>query len=558
MPSNQIGIEPKHVQFQSRPGRVTQMRGPHWESLLPTLIFGISLLYLCLFRHYSAMDPDEGIVLQGAERILRGEVPYRDFFSFYTPGSFYLVASLFQVFGDSFVVARSSIALVGAGCCVITYLLARRVCSRNIALLAAALSMTNSVAYRFMVLHNWYSTFFAFLAIYATVRLWESGSKGWALATGFLAALTTLIEQSKGAGLCLGFIIAYLILLNFKKQKLVGGARLAFLTLGFAVPLIVTFLYFGLTHGIAAMLQDWFWPLRHYAGANRVPYGYQNWSNEAREQMLFAGPAWIRMIEIVAISPAFIIPVLPLLGTAWLIYCTLQLKRRRSDHSKNEYYVLIGAAVLGMLLSVLIVRPDITHLMDLSPLWYLVLAWILGASEVQSPLLKKIRPWLLAFVCIAFGLMSLVLLLNLTGARYHVYTRRGEIRTRVQDTVIPYIQAHAQSGDEFLVYPYLPLYNYLTDTRSPARLDFFQSGMNTPAQADEIIRSLDSRRVRAILFNPGFAETFAVSWPNTPLTDVAKDPPASSIARNYRVCQLLTTGSGWHFQFMVRKDEMCP
>src|SRR6185312_9484979 len=102
MPSSQISIESKPVQFQARrkAGRVTRMEGPQWESLLPTLIFGVSLLYLCLFRHYSAVDPDEGIVLQGAERILRGEVPYRDFFSFYTPGSFYLVAGLFKIFGD--------------------------------------------------------------------------------------------------------------------------------------------------------------------------------------------------------------------------------------------------------------------------------------------------------------------------------------------------------------------------------------------------------------------------------------------------------------------------
>jgi hypothetical protein len=43
------------------------------------------------------MDPDEGIILQGAERILRGQVPYRDFFSFFTPGSYYLLALLFKI-----------------------------------------------------------------------------------------------------------------------------------------------------------------------------------------------------------------------------------------------------------------------------------------------------------------------------------------------------------------------------------------------------------------------------------------------------------------------------
>src|SRR5258708_3713909 len=104
------------------------------EPFILFLIFAVSLAYLLIFCRYSSLEPDEGIVLTGAERILCGEVPYRDFFSFYTPGSFYLIAFLFRVFGDSFAVARTSLALAGAGCSVITYVLARRACSRSAAL----------------------------------------------------------------------------------------------------------------------------------------------------------------------------------------------------------------------------------------------------------------------------------------------------------------------------------------------------------------------------------------------------------------------------------------
>src|SRR5258707_8614339 len=96
------------------------------ERAVPLLIFVCSLAYLCIFCRYTSLEPDEGIVLSGAERILRGEVPYRDFFSFYTPGSFYLVALVFRIFGDSLVVARISLAIAGAACSVVTYLLSRR------------------------------------------------------------------------------------------------------------------------------------------------------------------------------------------------------------------------------------------------------------------------------------------------------------------------------------------------------------------------------------------------------------------------------------------------
>src|SRR5438874_8636742 len=109
----------------------TAMAASHSDSsfrgdrLIPILVFVMSLAYLSIFRHCTSLEPDEGIVLQGAERILRGEVPYRDFFSFYTPGCFYLAGFLFRVAGDSLVVARIGLAVVGAICLVITYLLAR-------------------------------------------------------------------------------------------------------------------------------------------------------------------------------------------------------------------------------------------------------------------------------------------------------------------------------------------------------------------------------------------------------------------------------------------------
>src|ERR1700747_3708869 len=92
------------------------------ERWIALVIFLLSFSYLCIFRRYSWVDPDEGIILQGAQRILDGQVLYRDFFSFFTPGSYYLVALVFRVFGDSYLVAHTALALLGAALSPITYL----------------------------------------------------------------------------------------------------------------------------------------------------------------------------------------------------------------------------------------------------------------------------------------------------------------------------------------------------------------------------------------------------------------------------------------------------
>src|SRR5437764_1933866 len=194
---------------QTEPGKVvvsashsgTWNSVSHRDRFIAVLVFVMSLAYLSIFHHYTSLEPDEGIVLQGAERILRGEVPYRDFFSFYTPGSFYLAAFLFRVAGDSLVVARIGLAVAGAICSVITYLLARRVCSRGIAVFVAALTTSTGFAFRFLVLHNWDSTLLACLAVYRAVRLLESHKTSWAFLTGCFSSLTILVEQSQGPAL---------------------------------------------------------------------------------------------------------------------------------------------------------------------------------------------------------------------------------------------------------------------------------------------------------------------------------------------------------------------
>jgi 4-amino-4-deoxy-L-arabinose transferase-like glycosyltransferase len=522
----------------------------------PALVFLIAMVYLCLFRRFSSRDLDEGIILQAAERVLRGQVPYRDFFIFYTPGSFYLQAAMFKVFGDSLAVARTGIAFVGAACSAVTYCLARRVCSRKISLLAGALTAGFSVTYRFVVVHNWYSTFFTSLAIYAAVRLLESGKKRWAFLTGSLATLTVLVEQSKGPALYGGLALGYLILLAARRKGLPTSSSIVAFAFGSIWPWAPTLLYFASKHSIAVMLQDWFWPLHHYTQANHVFYGHLSLAEDVRDS-LYTGALWVRIWKYVTLSPLLVIPVLPLVGVVWLIFSVKRLWTNKHSSPETAYYVLMGAIGFGLLLSILIVRTDITDFVYLAPIWYVVLAWTLQEGESKYTLLQKLRPYLLVYICIAFGMMSFALLLSVNGAPVRIHTRRGVVETTNEETVIPFVQARVPPGHELFVYPYLPLYNYLTATHSPTPLDYFQAGMNTQEQAQNMIETLRRRRTRWVLFDPEFIGRIPYVWPHTPIAAIASDPVADFIAGHYRVCQVLSAGPGLLFHFMVLKDENC-
>lgn len=516
------------------------------------LLFGISFVYMLAFRRVVNMEPDEGIILQGAERILHGQVPYRDFFTFYTPGSFYVTAFLFKVFGDSILTARTALMFFGAAFPVITYALARRTCSKSISFFVAILVAVDAAPYRFLVLHNWDSTFWACLCAYCSIRWLESDARHWAFATGTLASFTVLTEQSKGAGLILGLGLAVSILALNKLCPVGISAAVA----GLLWPVLCTCAFFDSRNAMRSMLLAWLWPLRHYTAANRVPYGYENWSDAARTAIFHSGPVVLRAIKALAVSPGFIIPSLPLIAVGLLIYWTVRLRELRNERS--AHFVLLSAIISGLLVSVIVARADIIHFIYLAPLFFLVLAWILGTSDFALPLLYAWRPYLLLYVGISFGLMAMAMLSSALGARSTVETRRGTIRSRQPDFLLGYALAHPSPAGSVLVYPYLPLYYYLTATPSPSGYDYFQPGMNTTAQAEEILLSLRSKGVTTVMFEPDFSEKVPNSWPRTPWSAFAADPIADYIAHNYKVCRALQSAAGWKFLYMVARGESCP
>jgi hypothetical protein len=196
--------------------------------------------------------------------------------------------------------------------------------------------------------------------------------------------------------------------------------------------------------------------------------------------------------------------------------------------------------------------------MYLQPVFAVVLAWMMDGDAIPGKFLMKTRPLLSAYLVIALVALAIPPLLATLGAHDTVTSRRGRITTRGQDTVIDYVQAHVLPGEKLLVYPYLPLYSYLTETSSPSRYDYFQSGMNTDIQAAEILATLQASRTRTVLFEMSFKEKIPHSWPETPLHAIASDPVADYIVANYRSCRVLHSPAPWTFLFMVRNDLACP
>lgn len=99
---------------------VRRRRPSHRQIALAVSGFAFVLLAPGLF-----WGPPEGKAIVGGLRVLAGDVPYRDFWTMYAPGQFYLVAGLFQIFGGHVLVQGVAVLLIIAAAAGILLMILR-------------------------------------------------------------------------------------------------------------------------------------------------------------------------------------------------------------------------------------------------------------------------------------------------------------------------------------------------------------------------------------------------------------------------------------------------
>jgi hypothetical protein len=160
------------------------------------------LLFLCTELRVFEWEPmAEGVFTFGAVRVLRGELPCRDFFTYVPPGWFFALAGLFKLFGTTLATARVCAGIVpklaiGA----ILYRVSRRLLERPASLAVAALTLLvlspNPAAAE---IHPAPLTMLlAVGTIPLLLRSLRSGRSTGFVAAGVLAALCATLRQDFG------------------------------------------------------------------------------------------------------------------------------------------------------------------------------------------------------------------------------------------------------------------------------------------------------------------------------------------------------------------------
>jgi hypothetical protein len=220
-----------------------------------------SIVYGAIYFREDSIPTAIGANLVPAERVLKGEVPYRDFYKIQTPGILLLNAALFKVWGTSWMTAATGVLIFKILTIALMFLIARRICS----LKAAAAGTTLALLWLapggpFRPAPIQYEMLFVMAAIYFVLRWLDSRGAVQLFAAGLAVGMVAIFKQNVGVYAALALMLS--ILLNARDQTDTneGKQRAELLkaeivaVTGIAIPLMGLLFYLSSNGALAAAI----------------------------------------------------------------------------------------------------------------------------------------------------------------------------------------------------------------------------------------------------------------------------------------------------------------
>jgi hypothetical protein len=452
------------------------------------LVIAISIYFLPLMRF--VLSGDEGTMLAGAERVVHGQVFARDFFEVMGPGTFYLLAAWFKVFGVSFVTARAYLFVNFIATTVIIYFLARRVCLRLAVLPVVVMAGTYFGLFSVGVSYHFDGNLCALLAVVCLV-LWHANQKAILLAaSGVSLAAATCIMQPEGV-LLAGAVCVWFMVRDRRLSK--WAPALAMVAGSYVLVIGVVLTYFWSRGALENLVYaNYIFPRQDYGSANSVYYGHglfeviwKVWTG------VFGHSLWGRTVSGFLILPEILVGLVPALAPI--------LGARFKFGLRSPELLLLWLSGYAIWLSE-IHRPDAVHLAYGSPILLVLFAHFL--EQYKSPIARGAS----GLIYFSGGALAVWSFIAVTVGAKPIVTREGTMSSidRSASRVLEYLDDNVKAGSEIFVYPYSPNYYFFSDTTNPTRYSILMYGYNTTKQLHEVTESLESHAVRYVVWDTNF------------------------------------------------------
>jgi hypothetical protein len=217
-----------------------------------------ALVYGALFNRESVLSYSIGYNLYSAERLLAGEVPYRDFHTLYPPATVYLNAALFKWLGVSLYNALLGVFIFKTLTGLFIYLSGRDVLPRSWALAVATLALVwlrPNGPFKAVPMH--YGALFLAVALWLLLKQRRAPRSTLLFAAGGALGVLATFKHNIGAYALIGALVV--VLLDDPHVSLRPSAWLrhwkrgAILLAGFLLPVVPLLIYMKSQRALGAM-----------------------------------------------------------------------------------------------------------------------------------------------------------------------------------------------------------------------------------------------------------------------------------------------------------------
>jgi hypothetical protein len=483
------------------------------------------LLYSVPFLRVLTLRVDEGWCLTDAARVYHGQLPYRDFFEFVGPVTFYWIALFFHLFGETWMATRICVLVLGTATAVLVYFIARRL-KPGSEIMALIFWLAILFPTWPAVNHHLIANLFA-LGAFALLLWWLDGAHNMVLVLcGIAVGVTFATMFPKGLALSAAFVV--IVLLRDHRHI---SALVHFLA-GCSIAVLAGIGYFW-ARGILGDLcyANFLFPIRHYSQVGSTPYGFGLGTHFWGTFGSLTGHILGFPIAFVLWTPFALVFLLPAVLVAIGIF------RRSSFTEKTLPYWIAGSALWLSELH----RPDLIHLVMASPVFMVLLFSFVSRAFIRRLLLIS-----------AATLASVNLLVCLT-APVRVTTPVGSMALFARNPVIEFTNSHVRPGESIFVYPYSPIYYFLARAVNPTRFSYLIYGQQTPEQVGEAVESIEKDRTRYVIWDTTFEATATSSMP-----DYRPPPEAERIMEPYLNSRYTEIGRERGIRFLERKMPRTP
>ncbi|MBV9265776.1 MAG: hypothetical protein JO061_06380 [Acidobacteriaceae bacterium] len=463
------------------------------RAVMPYVSFAvISAIFLLAFVRVVTGTVDEGTFLHGAERVLRGELPGRDFVEPAGPGSFVWLALWFRLFGVSFLTARSVLLATGVAIGLLSLHLSRRLGARGY--FAAAFIVITGIPWLTLNSPHYDAT----VLMLATLALLSHSEKKPALfMAGALAAITACCLQSDGAYVGIGLVVFAIV--RYRHRACLPVASVC---AGFACVMGSVALIYWRAHALPDVWANLKWVLTSYGSVNRVPYGDPLWSFVRTRYTLFHPTHSMAVAGILTAACAGTyasVAALPLAlaAAAWCWARDLFTPRLLP-------FWCVGIAMFLAEFH----RADLTHIRTGG---IILITVLLSVCERRASAPSKRILFLLSLALLIHAGIAICWAL---GATVPLQTRAGLMFAHNTLPGLNLVEQYVRPEERMFVYPYQPIYYFAARVRNPTRYSILMYRYNTRAQFQEVIAELDKQQVPYVLLDTGFnGEGFKTVFP---------------------------------------------